>query len=72
MSALLQQAVEIIDRLDEKEKNIAINFLQQLFDAKEYRRLKNNEAYLAKLDLSFMQFEEGKHSIRELVEVDDE
>jgi hypothetical protein len=72
MTATTQQAVNILERLNEKEQNIAVNLLNGLYEMHESERNERNETYLAKLRRGLKQVAEGRTIERDIIEVGDD
>ena len=72
MSAMAQQAIDILNELSEKEQGFALSFLKQLSELKENERNEKNEAYLAKIRRGIKQCAEGRGIVRDIIEVKDD
>jgi hypothetical protein len=72
MTAVTQQAIDILENLNEREQNFAFNFLKQLSDIHESERMERNAAYLAKLRRGIKQCAEGRGIERDIIEVEED
>jgi hypothetical protein len=69
MNALAQQAAAIVDRLEENDQHFAIDFLTRLDRQNNLERQTRNAEYVAKIERSRKQINEGRGVVRELIEV---
>ncbi len=72
MTAVIQQAIDIMENLNEREQGFAVNFLRQLAEFHEAERLERNAAYLARLRRGIKQCAEGRGIERDIIEVEDD
>ena len=72
MIATMQQAIDILENLNEKERIFAFSFLEQLSEIHESERQEKNSAYLARIRKGIKQCAEGRGIVRDIIEVEDD
>jgi hypothetical protein len=72
MTAVTQQALDILENLNEKEQNFAFSFLKQLSEIHETEKQERNAAYLAKIRRGIKQCAEGRGIDHDIIEVTDD
>ena len=69
MVATARQAAETFERLSERDRIFAMDFLTRLARAHELEKARKNEEFLNKVQRAIDQIEQGGGTVRDIIEV---
>ena len=72
MSVIAQRVSSYIEKLNESDQKLAMDFLFCLVEKQELKKKVRNAEYLEKIQRSIDQIAEGRGVVRELIEVLDD